>query len=120
MIAWVKRIAEYARKTKPAFLVVPQNGAALARDKSYLDMVDALGREDLFFNGDKAQKKAETAEGQAEIKPFLHAGKPVLLIEYCRQEQNAAEVFRQARASKYIPLVTVRPLDRLLVTPAEK
>ncbi len=117
MIAWAKRIADYARKTKPAFLIVPQNGAALAQERTYLALVDALGREDLFFNGDKRQKASETAEGVAEIKPFLAAKKPVFLIEYCQKEKNAVEVFRRAYENRYIPLVTVRKLDQLRVTP---
>jgi len=120
MIVWAKRIAEHARKTKPLFLIVPQNGAALGQDKGYLAMVDALGREDLFFNGDKRQKVSETTGGIAEIKAFLAAKKPVFLIEYCKKETNAAEVLRRARENKYIPLVTVRKLDQLRVTPPEK
>ncbi len=120
MIAWAKRIAEHARQTKPLFLIVPQNGAALAQDKGYLALVDALGREDLFFNGDKRQKVSESAEGITEIKPFLAAKKPVFLIEYCKKEANAAEVLRRARENNYIPVVTVRKLDQLRVTPPEK
>jgi cysteinyl-tRNA synthetase, unknown class len=120
MIAWVKRIADYARKTRPEFLIVPQNGAALAKDKKYLDVVDALGREDLFFNGDKRQSAKESAEGIAEIKRFLDANKPVLLVEYCQKQANTAEVLRKAKENKYIPLVTVRPLDQLRMTPELK
>jgi cysteinyl-tRNA synthetase len=117
MVDWVGRIAGHARKARPGFLVVPQNGEALAREKGYLDLVDAVGREDLYFNGDRRQKDAAVAEVEADLKRFRDAGKPVFVIEYGKKEKTRDEVYERAAKAGYVPLVTVRPLDRLVVTP---
>jgi len=118
MVAWVRKIAEHARQKRPAFLVVPQNGEALAREKGYLDLIDAIGREDVYFDGDKPQKKAEIAQVEADLQRFRKAGKPVFVIEYCKQAPKATDVYRRSAAAGFVGLVTVRPLDRLIVTPA--
>jgi cysteinyl-tRNA synthetase len=117
MVEWVRKLARHARQKRAAFLVVPQNGEALAREKAYLDLVDAIGREDLYFDGDKPQKKAEIASVEADLQRFRKAGKPVFVIEYCKQTRNAQAVYQRAPAVGFVPLVTVRPLDRLIVTP---
>jgi cysteinyl-tRNA synthetase, unknown class len=118
MVAWVRKIAGQARQKQPGFLVVPQNGEALAREKDYLSLIDAIGREDLYFDGDKPQKKSEIAQVEADLQRFRKAGKPVFVIEYCKQAKNAQEAYRRATAAGFVALVTVRPLDRLIVTPA--
>lgn len=118
MVAWVRKIAGQARQKQPGFLVVPQNGEALAREKDYLDLIDAIGREDLYFDGDKPQTKADIAEAEASLQRFRKAGKPVFVIEYCKRAENVQDVYRRARAAGFVALVTVRPLDRLIVTPA--
>ncbi len=117
MVEWVGAIAAHARKSGAGFLVIPQNGEALAEEPGYIDRVDAIGREDLFFNGDKRQDPGAIVDVQAALSLFLNAGKPVFLIEYCRSSKNAANVYRRARASGYTPLITVRPLDQLIVAP---
>lgn len=116
MVEWVTRIASHARQRRPAFMIVPQNGEALALEPGYLAQVDALGREDLFFEGDRPQPRQDTREAQAHIALFQQAHKAVFLIEYCRREANRIEVQQRAAASGYLPLITVRPLDRLLVS----
>jgi cysteinyl-tRNA synthetase, unknown class len=117
MVAWVERLAGHARKTRPGFLVVPQNGEALAREKGYLDLVDAIGREDVYFNGEKRQKASEAAEVEADLKRFREAGKAVFVVEYCKKEKDRDEVYERAARAGYVPLVTVRPLDKLVVSP---
>ena len=117
MVSWVTRIATHARRSHAGFLVVPQNGEGLAREKGYLDQVDAVGREDLFFEGDRPQNPSEIGEAQADLSLFQEGEKPVFLIEYGRSPRTAASVYRRARASGYKALVTVRPLDRLVVSP---
>jgi cysteinyl-tRNA synthetase len=117
MVEWVAKIAGHARNQRTDFLVVPQNGEALAKEKGYLDHVDALGREDLLFDGDKRQPKDDTEEAEADIARFKKAGKPAFLIEYCKQAKNREEVYRRAALAGHRALVTVRDLDRLIVGP---
>jgi cysteinyl-tRNA synthetase, unknown class len=118
MVEWVKTIAEHGRKANPKFLVVPQNGESLAKEKGYLDLVDGLGREDLFFHRlDQRQSGAETDAGIADIKLFQAAGKAVFLIEYVRRIEFRNQVVNRARQAGYVPLIAVRKLDFWTVSP---
>ena len=118
MVAWVRKIADHARSKRAGFLVVPQNGEALAAEPGYLDVIDAIGREDLYFEGDRIQPSRDVIESEAFLKRFQDAGKPVFLIEYGRRPKTKEAVIASARQRGYIPLLTVRNLDQLIVGPA--
>ena len=60
MVDWVKNIAACVREKNPAALVIPQNGTQLFAHPDFLSVASASGVEDLFTNGDKLQKSAET------------------------------------------------------------
>ncbi len=117
MIDWVRTIASHARSQRPSFLVVPQNAEALAREPAYLPLVDAIGREDLYYEGDRPQRREDVAEVEADLARFQKAGKPVFLIEYGKKPKTVRAVTDRARAKGYITLITVRPLNRLIISP---
>jgi cysteinyl-tRNA synthetase len=117
MVEWVRKIARHARTRRPDFLIVPQNAEPLARDPDYLAVVDAIGREDLYFDGDRRQDREGVAVAEADLRRFQDRGKPVFLIEYGRRPKTVGEVVRRAGEQGYRALITVRPLDRLIVSP---
>ena len=86
MVELVERIAAYARNlTTQAFIVSPQNGlsiiddASSIRSSSYLDIVDAVGLEDLYFNYFSLADKAY----RLNLLALFHgAGKKILNVEY--------------------------------------
>jgi cysteinyl-tRNA synthetase, unknown class len=117
MVDWVRTIANHARDRRPSFLVVPQNGEALADEPGYLSLVDAIGREDLYYDGDHPQDPDEVLEAESDLTLFQKAGKPVFLIEYGKKPQTIRAVTVGAREKGYTPLITVRPLNRLIVSP---
>lgn len=58
MQQFVISISEYAKKTSPGFIIIPQNGVELAFDnadpkreinKQYMDAIDGFGVEELFY-----------------------------------------------------------------------
>ena len=60
MQKFVEEISSYARKIKPGFIIIPQNGAELAFNntdmgdgvrQTYIDAIDGIGIEELFYNG---------------------------------------------------------------------
>ena len=117
MIDWVRTIANHARSKRPSFLVVPQNAEALARAPGYLPLVDAIGREDLYFEGDRSQPRDDVVDAEADLARFQKAGKPVFLIEYGKKPKTVRTVTERARDKGYITLITVRPLNRLIISP---
>jgi cysteinyl-tRNA synthetase len=51
MIWWVADIAEFGRSQDPDFLVIGQNAAELAEYNDYLEAIDAIAQEQVWFDG---------------------------------------------------------------------
>jgi cysteinyl-tRNA synthetase len=117
MVDWVGTIARYTRARRPSFLVVPQNAEALAQAAGYLHLVDAIGREDLYFDGDRAQPRDDVVAAETDLARFQKAGKAVFVIEYGKRAKTIRAATERARAHGYTVLFTVRPLDRLILSP---
>jgi cysteinyl-tRNA synthetase len=113
MVDWVKAVAAHARKTNPAALVIPQNGTQLFAHADFLGAMDAVGIEDLFTNGDKLQKPADTKYILANLAPLTAAHKPALDIEYPQRPNRQAHAREQAAQHGLVWLVTDRQLKTL-------
>ena len=113
MVDWVKAVAARARAKNPAALVIPQNGTQLFAHADFLGAVDAVGVEDLFTNGDKLQKPAETKYRLETLAPLLAAHKPVLDIEYAKRPERQTFARESAAQHGLICLVTDRQLKTL-------
>lgn len=113
MVDWVKAIAARARAINPAALIIPQNGAQLLSHADFLEIISAIGIEDLFTNGDKLQSKADTNERLRYLKKAAGANKPVLLIEYPKRAERQAMVKQRAKEHGFAWLITDRQLATL-------
>ncbi len=51
MIGWVGDIADFGRARDPDFIVIGQNAAELAARDDYVDVVDAIAQEQVWFDG---------------------------------------------------------------------
>jgi cysteinyl-tRNA synthetase len=51
MIWWVGDLAEYGRERNPEFIVIGQNAAELATHDDYVDIIDAISQEQIWFDG---------------------------------------------------------------------
>ena len=106
MIAFVKALAEQARKLKPGFLVVPQNGEELLEDESYRATIDAIAKEDLLFGDGRAKrpnKPARIAENLAHLKPARDDRKPVFVVEYIDKPEDVASARRRIESLRLHP-----------------
>lgn len=113
MIKWVQTIADHARKTKPSFLIIPQNGSQLLADAGFLKTIDAIGIEDLFTDGKKKQPADHTQPVLASLKLIKQAGKPVLLIEYPTNAKLKQLAQDGAKQNGLVLLITDRQLKTL-------
>jgi cysteinyl-tRNA synthetase len=113
MVDWVKAVAARARKANSAALVIPQNGTQLLAHADFLAAVDAVGVEDLFTNGDKLQKAADTKFILENLAPMTAAHKPVLDVEYARSQGRQIKVRELAAQSGFVWIVTDRQLKTL-------
>ena len=113
MVDWVKVVAARARKTNPVALVIPQNGTQLLANLDFLSTVDAVGVEDLFTNGDKLQKAADTKYVLECLVPLTTARKPVLDVEYARRPERRTLAQNLAAQHGFVCIVTDRQLKTL-------
>ena len=110
-----------ARLRDPDFLIIPQNAAELGRLlPDYLQSVDGIGQEDLYFgyDGDNRPTPPEvTAALEANLDLYLQAGKTVLTTDYAWSQVNINDAYQRAHDHGYQPFVTVRDLDQLTINP---
>lgn len=117
MVEFVKDIATYARANGggPNFQVYVQNAEELSRHPDYIDAVSGIGREDLFYNGNRPQPKGETRYAIEQLDRFKVAGKPVLVIDYVTKRDKINGFYRKAGSRGYVPYATSRDLDVLKI-----
>lgn len=107
----------------PSFLVFPQNGEFIieetgvsqAATKQYLEDIDAIGVEDLFFIGDADEDNpfAPDLARIAILQTYQDAGNRVFSIEYLTESSRVHQFLHQAAVNDVVPYVSTRPLDRL-------
>lgn len=113
MIRWVGRIAEQARRTKPDFVVVPQNGSQLLASPEYRAVLDAIGVEDLFTNGNRIRKPGDTEYVLGFLSKVRADRKPVWVIEYGTTPKAVQRSIEGANENAFLLLVTDRELKTL-------
>ena len=120
MVELVRRIGAYgrARSSGREFYVIPQNGERLLAHPDYLEAVDGIAKEDLFWGYDGME--APTPQNERDFSmSFLGrataAGKVVLTVDYLIASDFVGDLYQRARALGFIPYSTVRDLDRITV-----
>ncbi len=114
MTEFVSAIATYARRVRPNFIVVGQNGEELLNYAGYAATIDGVGKEDLFFGlgGDGApNSKGELRASLTPLQRFLASGKPVFLIEYLDTPESKALAHKNAAALGVPLFIGSRELD---------
>lgn len=116
MVAFVKRLAEHARRRNPDFIVILQNAEELLEHKAMIDSIDAIAKEDLFYGVDHSEK-ANGAEMVRETVSYLRraraARRPVFFVDYVKPAAKTADAARRGRAEGFIPYFAPRALDQL-------
>lgn len=128
MVSFIREIRDFGRKSNPDFIVIQQNASSLAEEQpNILDVVDAIGQEDIWYGGgsdvkwanpmgyDKKQKADDTSEMLRLLETYKKAGKPVFTIDYT--VKHAEEVYKNARSKGFIPYCTRTHLGKLTTTP---
>jgi cysteinyl-tRNA synthetase len=117
MVAFVKDIATHARETKgrTGFQVFVQNAEELSVHPDYLQTVSGIGKEDLFYDGNRRQPTGEVNWSVSHLDTFKDAGKPVLVTDYVTEKAKVDAFYQRARSHGYVPYVTRRALDVLRI-----
>ena len=115
MVDFVARISARVKAARPGFMVVSQNGDALIPDRRFRDAIDAFAREDLFYGeGKDGQRNKPEAirESLRRLKMLAADSKPVLVVEYPRDEAQSEAIAREIAAQGFIGLTARRELDQ--------
>jgi cysteinyl-tRNA synthetase len=110
---FVVGISQYAKAQNPQFAVIPQNGIQLITTsgesdgtlaQNYVNAIDAVGQEDLFFGYDGDNIPTPTDES-LYIREFLNrikSGKKILVTDYCSGKTNMDKSYSSNNSNGYI------------------
>ncbi len=127
---FVQHISEYAKGIKSTFVVIPQNGQELLTDNgegagnpvtAYLDAIDGVGREDLFYGYDSDDVPTPVAE-RSYMVAFLDIAEnndvEVLVTDYCSTQVYVDSSYEQNASRGYISFAADhRDLDNIPAYP---
>jgi cysteinyl-tRNA synthetase len=120
MVDLIARISAYAKSRRGDMLIVPQNSPELRAYPGYLDAIDGIGMEELFFRAPDATDATDQpcrqdfcAENLANARALRDAGKFVLAVDYATRPENVRAACGRYRDERFAGYVGVRDLDRI-------
>ena len=115
MIDFIVALSKHARKSNPDFLIIPQNGAYIIdalededhpRRDAYLETINAIACEDLFFKGDKPENNPYAPDREAVDalgRDFLEQGVAVFSVDYLSDKKKVTQFFEAATEKGFLP-----------------
>lgn len=118
MVELIVRISQYGRARDPDFLVIPQNSPELREHPGYLEAVDGVGVEGLFFTADEDTSDQPCIhdwcrQDLADVRALRDANKAILAVDYASEPANVAVACKRYRDEGFAGYVTVRNLDTI-------
>jgi cysteinyl-tRNA synthetase, unknown class len=118
MVDLIVRISDYAKDQDPGFLVFPQNSPELRQHPGYVDAIDGLGVEELFFAADDDTSDQPCvqdwcAENLADVEALRDEGKVILAVDYASEPDNVADACDRYDEEGFAGYVTDRALDTI-------
>ncbi len=127
---FVQGISAYAKRINPDFIVIPQNGHDLLTENGeetgppavvYLEAIDGVGREDLFYGYDDDDVATPLSE-RDHMLSFMDIaeenGVEVLVTDYCSTQSFMDDSYSQNAARGYISFAAAhRELDNIPAYP---
>lgn len=107
-------ISQYSKAINPKFNIIPQNGIELVsidgkntqqKNNEYLNAIDAVGQEDLWYGYDD-DNQATPAVTISYLKEFLNlarsSNKKILVTDYCSTSTKVDNSYLQNNNSGYV------------------
>ncbi len=128
MRTFVEEISTYAHKTNANFIIIPQNGIELITSNgepdgslvtSYIDAIDGVGQEDLFYGYNNDDEATPTTDNQylaSFLSHLVNVQKRVLVTDYCSTPLKMDDSYALNRSKQYISFAA--PDRELSVIPA--
>ncbi|WP_327108478.1 endo alpha-1,4 polygalactosaminidase [Nonomuraea glycinis] len=114
MVALISKISEYAKNIRPDFYVVPQNSPELRDFSGYVEAIDGIGMEELFFRAtDRPCRENWCQENLTHALVLRKQGKAILATDYATSPENIRAACAHYRAAGMAGNVTTVDLDRV-------
>jgi cysteinyl-tRNA synthetase len=106
MQRFVTNISKYAKSIDSSFIIIPQNGPELAfsklnpeagKDAAYLNAIDGIAVEDLFFDG-----KVKTDSYRLAMLRKIQIQKQVLLSDYITNNSSVSAITNKAKKENFL------------------
>ena len=108
----VIRMSRYAKQRDPGFLIFPQNSPELRTQAGYVDAIDGIGMEELFFLAtDQPCVEDYCAENLRNTRALRKAGKLVLAVDYADKPDNVRAACARYRDEGFAGYVGPLALD---------
>jgi cysteinyl-tRNA synthetase len=110
----IVRISRYAKQKHPGFWIFPQNSPELRAQPGYVEAIDGIGMEELFYEAtDQPCNEDYCTENLDNTRALRDAGKLVLAVDYATDPGNIRKACDRYRNERFAGYVTVRDLDRI-------
>jgi cysteinyl-tRNA synthetase, unknown class len=116
LVAFVSRLADYARQRNPHFLIVMQNAEELIDDAPVLAAIDGIAKEDLLYGVRRAEEpnKPDDVEWSLQLLQIARrAGRKVLVVEYLKDPDKIATAAKRITEEGFVPYFAPRRLNCL-------
>ncbi|GAB3648142.1 endo alpha-1,4 polygalactosaminidase [Glycomyces tarimensis] len=91
MVELIVRAKDHLAARRPGFEVLPQNAPELREFPGYMEAIDGIGVEELFFLAtDEPCGRDWCAENLEHVRAIAEAGKRVLAVDYAVEEDHRA------------------------------
>jgi len=94
MINFISELSDYAKGKNPDFIMVGQNAVSILdydTDKVYMNSIDGLGIESLWYSGIDLKEMEEIEERLQYIRNFFKQGKFVVVVDYIDDGSESME-----------------------------
>lgn len=110
----VIRMSRYAKHSRPGFLVVPQNSPELREQPGYVDAIDGIGIEELYYLAtDRPCDLDYCPVNLRNVRALRDAGKFVLAVDYAAVPDHITAACAKYRKEGFAGYVGPLELDRI-------
>ncbi|GAB3993819.1 hypothetical protein GCM10029992_06490 [Glycomyces albus] len=114
MVELIAAVKGHAEAELPDFEILPQNAPELREYPGYMDAIDGIGVEDLFFRAhDDPCDEDWCAENLEHVRAIAAAGKQILAVDYAAGPDNIAEACDRYAEEGFTGYVTEVDLDAI-------
>ncbi|MEM3420601.1 MAG: endo alpha-1,4 polygalactosaminidase [Nitrososphaerota archaeon] len=109
----VKKISEYSKNKREDFKIVVNGGIELTDDENYINSIDGILKESVFYQNDEANPKEEIEYVVSTLERLRNEGKMVFIIEYVKSKEKIEQAYNESKKHNFLIFFSNPQLDIL-------